>query len=97
LKVKIKAMAILHTPEHEEVSLQISKFGTVTNLSSANFSLSGNHPFLIKNDGEAAVTLEVMPESGSAYVSTVFQVGWNPEIVKSIKKTSGGGTLLWGY
>lgn len=88
---------IVHTPQHAEVSLQVSKFAVVTNLASANFTLTNNQPFLIKNDNTEAVTLEVIPYNGTAYVATVFQVGWNPEIVKAIKKTSGGGTLLWGY
>lgn len=88
---------IIHNQNHSEVSMQVSKFGAVTNLASENFSLAGAQPFLIKNDGTENVTLEVMPNHGTAYVSTVFQPGWNPEIVKAIKKTSEGGTLLWGY
>lgn len=88
---------IIHSSEHAEVNIQVSKFGAVTNLESANFDLANDHPFLIKNDGTETVTLEVMPLHGTDYVSTKFAVGWNPEIVKAIKKTSGGGTLLWGY
>lgn len=81
----------------ERTSVQISAFGAVTGLSAANFSLPKKTNFLIKNDGEEAVTLEVLPAIGSAWVETVFQPGWNPEIVQMIRKNSEELTLLWGY
>lgn len=77
--------------------MQVSKFGSVTNLASANFELSDNQPFLVKNENDDAVTLEVLPLFGTTWVNVKFYAGWNPEIVLKIKKSSGGGTLLWGY
>jgi hypothetical protein len=81
----------------ERTSLQISAFGAVTGLASANFSLGEKKSFLIKNDGSENVTLEVLPAIGSAWVETVFQPGWNPEIVQMIRKNANELTLLWGY
>jgi hypothetical protein len=78
-------------------SLQISAFGAVTGLSAANFSLAEKKAFLIKNDGTENVTLEVLPAVGSTWVETVFQPGWNPEIVQMIRKNANSLTLLWGY
>ena len=80
-----------------ETSPQVSLFGKVTNLASKNFKLSQNAPFLIKNDNADEVILEVMPRHGTAFVSTKFAPGWNPEIVTEIKKASAKGDLLWGF
>jgi len=90
-------MPIIHSSTQAEVNLQVSYFGSISNLASQNFSLTNYKPFLIKNDGDDNVTLEVKPYKGSAWVETVFAPGWNPEIVKEIKSTANGGTLLWGY
>lgn len=55
--------------------------------------------FCLKNDGEAAVVLEVnlwgMPEG--EFISTRFETGWNPEIIREIKETSSATALIWGY
>lgn len=78
------------------VSAQVSVAGVVD---FANGNFKKDAPFCIKNDGEAAVVLEVnlwgMPEG--VFISTRFETGWNPEIVREIKKTSINATLLWGY
>jgi hypothetical protein len=80
------------------VSPQISVMGV---LSTENdFSLKGT-PFCIKNDGETAVWLEVnlkgMKEGD--YVQTLFEIGWNPEIVRKVKSNSDYDiqNLKWGY
>lgn len=80
---------------------QITNFGAVTNLDTADFTLTGNEIFVVKNDNEAAVTLEVMPADGDAYVSTSFAPGWNMELVKAIKTnttitSTERGNLKWG-
>lgn len=82
----------------EAVSPQIGRIGAVTGLSTGNFKIEGI-PFNVKNDGEAAVVLEVNlwgMEPGE-FVATRFEVGWNPEIVREIKQTSINATLIWGY
>ncbi|NCB42922.1 MAG: hypothetical protein EOM59_09910 [Clostridia bacterium] len=82
----------------EVVSAQIGKIGAVTGLDSGNFKME-DAPFNIKNDGEAAVELEVNlwgMEPGE-FVKTRFEVGWNPEIIREIKQTSINATLVWGY
>lgn len=78
------------------VSAQISVAGTV-DFSGGNFRK--DTPFCLKNDGETAVVLEVnlweMPEG--EFISTRFETGWNPEIIREIKKTSSATALVWGY
>ena len=78
------------------VRAQVSVIGNV-DFAKGNFKK--DVPFCIKNDGDAAVILEVnlwgMPEG--EFISTRFETGWNPEIVREIKKTSINATLLWGY
>jgi hypothetical protein len=81
------------------VSLQIGKMGIISGLNNANFSIPGI-PFNLKNDGETAVTLEVSLWSmqPGEFVSTRFETGWNPEIIREIKQTSLSNTVLkWGY
>ncbi len=82
----------------EVVSPQIGNIGVIDNLINGNFKIE-EIPFNIKNDGETAVVLEVNlwgMEPG-VFVSTRFETGWNPEIVREIKQTSINATLLWGY
>lgn len=78
-------------------SPQISVMGTITFTDNENFKK--DTPFCIKNDGEAAVVLEVnlwgMPEG--EFIATRFETGWNPEIVREVKTTSQTNALLWGY
>lgn len=78
------------------VSAQVSVAGTVS-FDGGNFRKDA--PFYVKNDGEAAVVLEVnlwgMPEG--EFIATRFETGWNPEIVREIKVTSSKTALLWGY
>ena len=78
------------------VSAQISVAGNV-DFSGGNFRM--DTPFCLKNDGEAAIVLEVnlwgMPEG--EFISTRFETGWNPEIIREIKETSSATTLIWGY
>lgn len=81
------------------VSAQVGIMGTVTDLDTKDFSLADGQPFNIKNDGIAPVELEVqlarMPDGET--VTTKFDCGWNPEIVKVIKTTSLSNNLKFGY
>ena len=83
----------------ETVSAQIGRIGPIEGLSTGNFKMEDT-PFNIKNDGETAVVLEVNlwgmePEE---FVSTRFETGWNPEIVREIKQTDLPDiNLKWGY
>lgn len=83
----------------EVTSAQIGSIGVIDNLNNANFKKE-EVPFNIKNDGETAVMLEVNlwgMEPGE-FVSTRFETGWNPEIVREIKQTSLSNlNLKWGY
>lgn len=79
-------------------SLQVGVIGVIEGLGSANYE-NGNL-FQIKNDSDDYVTLEVnlanMPEG--EFVETRFEPGWNPEIVRVIKKnTTSGLDLKYGF
>lgn len=88
------------TRSGDMVSAQIGKMGSISNLNNANFSLSDGQPFNIKNDGAQYVELQVRL-SGMAegeFITTKFEVGWNPEIVKEVKQTSLTSlNLKYGY
>jgi hypothetical protein len=86
------------TRSGDMASPQIGKIGTVSGLNDANFSIPGT-PFNLKNDGETAVILAVnlwsMPKG--EFVSTRFETGWNPEIIREIQQTSLSNlNLKWG-
>jgi hypothetical protein len=88
------------TRSGEMVSAQIGKMGLIDNLQEANFSLSDGQCFNIKNDSTQPVQLEVqlagMPNG--EFVETNFEIGWNPEIVKTVKQTSLSSiNIKWGY
>lgn len=80
----------------DSVSPQVSVIGRV-DFSGGPFRKDA--PFCVKNDGEAAVVLEVnlwgMPEG--QFIATRFETGWNPEIVREIRPNSYATALLWGY
>ena len=84
----------------EITSGQISVLYPITNLATANFSISGKNGFLIKNDDTEPITLEVtligMPDG--EYTSTVFPAsGYGYEIVKEIKSNTLIGTYNLKY
>lgn len=83
----------------EVVSPQIGNIGVIDNLNNGNFAKEDT-PFNVKNDGETAVVLEVnlWGMRPGEFVSTRFETGWNPEIIREIKQTSLGNlNLKWGY
>lgn len=87
----------------DNLSLQPSVIGAITDLSTKNFKLPNNAAFLIKNEGTEEVALEVKlfgMEDSDEFVSTLFSVSprWNPELVKEIKLNATAGiTLKYGY
>ena len=87
------------TRSGEQVSPQIGTMGEIT-VRGGLFSLPDGQCFLIKNDGESAVTLEVQLAgmTDGMFVATRFDVGWNPEIVRVVKQApTTGANLKWGY
>jgi len=79
------------------VSAQIGKMGVIDLLS--DFSLPNGQSFNIKNDGDEPVLLEVQlaKMANGEFVETIFDVGWNPEIIKVVKQPATVGDLKWGY
>lgn len=88
------------TRSGESVSAQIGKMGVIDNLQNEDFKIRDGQPFNIKNDGEQPVKLSVQlagMDDGD-FIETNFEVGWNPEIVKAVKRNSLSGiNLKWGY
>jgi len=86
------------TRSGEMPSAQIGVMGEISGLDAGNFKQEVG--FNLKNDGEAAVILEVNlwgMEPGT-FVETRFDTGWNPEIIREIKQTSQAGlNLKFGY
>lgn len=88
------------TRSGEMVSAQIGKMGTIDNLTSENFQLADGQCFNIKNDGVQPVKLNIQLAGmeSDEWIETTFEIGWNPEIIKAVKKTSLSGiNLKWGY
>lgn len=88
------------TRSGEMVSAQIGKMGAIGNLTNANFALADGQCFNVKNDGLQPVKLEIQLAGmyDGEFVETTFEVGWNPEIVKTVKQTSLSNiNLKWGY
>ena len=88
------------TRSGEMVSAQVGIMGVVGDITQGDFSLADGQPFNIKNDGSTPVVLEVqlagMPDGTT--ITTKFDCGWNPEIVKVIKATSLSSlNLKFGY
>lgn len=90
----------MDTRRGEMVSAQIGKMGVVTGLDSGDFTLPDGQVFNIKNDGTTAVELDVVlagMDDGES-VKTMFEPGWNPEIVRVIKQGSLSNiNLKYGY
>lgn len=85
----------------EMCSPQIARMGSISNLGTQDFQMPDGMAFNIKNDGESAVVLEVQLAGmdDDETITTLFEVGWNPEIVKRVvKSTSLPNTvnLKWG-
>lgn len=80
-------------------SLQLSMIGPVTNLAAANFKLPESHPFVICNETDTAIVLEVIPAASQtgAFVTKRFQPGDNAYLVREIKLTALANSLVWGY
>lgn len=69
----------------DNIIMQIGNAEAVPGISAADYAPTTDIPFLVKNDGTDNVTLEVKYANGTAWVSTVFQPGWNPDVIKAIK------------
>lgn len=69
----------------------------VSHLKNISGSFEQEYPFLIKVLGESAVTLTVKMASDNEEIETVFEPGWNVEIVKSVSNIPDGTSIQIGY
>jgi hypothetical protein len=84
----------------EMVSPQVAKMGTIS-IASGNFKLENGQSFLIKNDGDSPVFLNVKlaaMDDNDDYVTTRIDCGWNPELIKEVAQDASlNVNLKWGY
>lgn len=81
---------------HENNSLQISQMGIIN---PGYFTLCDkDRVFLIKNDGDDPITLNVRLATmkPDEWISTIFDVGWNPELIVEIQNVPANTNLKWG-
>lgn len=79
-------------------TLQIATMETITNLANTDFALPGNALFMLKNDGPAQIELQVKLANSLDWITTKFDPGWNPEILKSVKTNASADiNLKYGY
>lgn len=90
------------------ISQLVNKSGEVNSLqpgtlepidiSTTDFALPGNAPFLLKNDGLLQVELEVKLINSLTWISTRFDTSWNPELLVAIKANAMAGlNIKYGY
>ena len=77
-------MTQLRTKKGQVVRMQVTEWENITDLKTEDFSKEGV-AFVIKNENDASIVLEVMPFDGDTFVATKFNPGWNIEIVKAVK------------
>lgn len=91
---------IMDSRSGEQASIQIGKIGEIKGLENGDFSLPDGMCFNLKNDGTTPVelTVQLAQMGDGSFVTTKFDVGWNPEIIKVVKQTSHLiANLKWGY
>lgn len=81
----------LFTLSGTQVSLQVS---VIDDIPAGDFELG--KIFLIKNNTEDNITVQILPAGQTNYISTTLYPGWNPEIVKGVKGVV-DNTLQYGY
>lgn len=84
------------------VSAQIAKMGWIyTDEMIDDFQLEDGNCFQIKNEGEEPIelTVQLAGMNDEETVTTNFDPGWNPEIVRRVVGILGSENynLKWGY
>lgn len=88
------------TRSGEQTSQQIGVMGVIESLQNGSFSLPDGACFNIKNDGASTIELSVqlVGMKDGDFITTRFEQGWNPEIVRVVKQSPLAGLdLKWGY
>lgn len=62
----------------------------ITRMKAVTGNYKQNVPFLVKNDSEDDIRLEVKFDGSDEYIETTFYVGWNPEVIIEIKNAPAG-------
>lgn len=68
----------------------------ITHLENVSGNVIKNQPFMIKVIGDRPVQLSVKLVNDEEFIQTIFDAGWNPEIVKEIQSVSEGVVQI-GY
>jgi hypothetical protein len=87
----------MKTRSDKVMSLQFGTFGRITQLNEENFRLRNDEEFLICNEGDDDVELDVINANGELIRNCRFRPGYDPRIIKKILKTEDDIlTLIWG-
>jgi hypothetical protein len=86
------------TRSRETTSLQFGNWGEIKNLAEKDFRKQGDTPFLICNNGDDSVFLDVVTIGGVLIENVRFRPGYDPKLVIRVKKNADipEGVLLWG-
>jgi hypothetical protein len=71
--------------------------GTIDGVDAHDFIIENANFFLIKNEGDEAVSLPVVLAGDNKVINVLFYPGWNPELVRVVKQTSTDvSNIRWG-
>ena len=90
------------TRSGKTTSLQFGIWGRITGLDSEDFSIKDkdkeNIPFLINNESDEDVLLDVINVDGVLITNARFRPGYDPRHIIAIKKVTlpAGVSLIWG-
>ena len=86
----------MKTRSDEHISLQFGNWGRVTNLENQDFRLNNDEPFLIINEADEDVYLDVINPKYELVENVRFRQGGNPLLIRRIKQYTGSSNLIWG-
>lgn len=88
----------MKTRSDKTVSLQFGSWGRVTNLAEKDFTFGEDTPFLVCNESDEDVFLDVLTAEGMLVENARFRPGYDPKMITCIKQNVGvaDDVLLWG-
>ena len=85
---------ILHDTKGHRVILQ-PRGKQITGLADNDFVLPNNAAFVVKNDNDERVAVEVKYEGTTVFVPTKLDTGWNEDLIIAIKQNALVSNLLY--
>ena len=87
------------TRSGKTMSLQFGNWGKITGLNAEDFSLPGNMAFLVCNESDDDVYLDVYNAENVLIENVRFRPGYDPRMIIKINQNAGlssGVSLIWG-